>query len=91
MRQSEIRKLFASEEEMNYGSPVHQDSVFIIMWQSTKSGGTYTALRKSIRGKNKFLSGLRFLGVDLKEVQVIEQTKTWVPVPKSQMKGLIKQ
>jgi hypothetical protein len=85
MKDSEIMRLLADEieEEESYGSPVHQNTVFIIMWHSQKSGGTYTELRKSIRGKNRFLSGLNFLGVDLKEVQVIEQPKTWVPVPKT--------
>jgi hypothetical protein len=88
MKESEIMRILADEEEeYSYGSPVHQDKVFIIMWHSQKSGGTYTELRKSVRGKNRFLAGLNFLGVNLKEVQVIEQPKVWVPLPKSQLKG----
>lgn len=75
-----------TEEDENYGSPVHQDKVFIIMWQSSKSGGTYTELRKSLRGKNRFLKGLSFHGVDLREIQVIEQPKIWVPERKTKVK-----
>jgi hypothetical protein len=92
MKEAEIMRVLAEEEEedVSYGSPIHQDKVFIIMWHSTKSGGTYTELRKSIRGKNRFLAGLNFLGVNLKEVQVFEQTKTWVPTPKTKPKEKIK-
>ncbi len=78
-----MRKLADEPEEEFHGSPVHQDKVFIIMWQSSKSGGTYTELRKSIRGKNRFLEGLSFHGVDLNEVEVIETVKKWVPEKKS--------
>ncbi|OME54156.1 hypothetical protein BSK59_16260 [Paenibacillus odorifer] len=78
-----MRILAEETEDENYGSPVHQSMVYIIMWHSQRSGGTYTELRKSVRGKNRFLAGLNFHGVDLKEVQVIEQPKVWVPVPKT--------
>lgn len=88
MKETDIMRILAEEpEQESYGSPVHQDKVFIIMWCSSKSGGTYTELRKSVRGKNRFLSGLHSLGVDLREVQVFEQTKTWVPTPKTKHKG----
>lgn len=89
MKESEIMRVLAeqTEEDENYGAPVHQDKVFIIMWQSSKSGGTYTELRKSVRGKNRFLQGLSFLGVNLREVHVFEQVKTWVPQPKTKEKG----
>lgn len=88
MKESEIMRLLAEEtEELNYGAPVHQNNVFIIMWQSSKSGGTYTELRKSVKGKNRFLQGLRFYGVDLREVNVIEVEKTWVPEKKTKTKN----
>lgn len=90
MKESEIMKRLADEpEEETHGSPVHQDKVFIIMWQSSKSGGTYTELRKSIRGKNRFLEGLSFLGVDLNEVDVIETPKKWVPEKKAKKKDKV--
>lgn len=81
-----MRKLAEEPEEESQGSPIHQDKVFIIMWKSSRSGGTYTELRKSIRGKNRFLIGLEILGVDLSEVYVIEQPKQWVPVKQSKQK-----
>lgn len=87
MKESEIMRLLAEEEEENYGAPIHQDKVFIIMWQSSKSGGTYTELRKSVRGKNRFLQGLSFYGVDLREVNIIEVPKTWVPEKKTKDKN----
>lgn len=88
MKESDIMRVLAEEaEDESHGSPVHQNMVYIIMWHSSKSGGTYTELRKSVRGKNRFLSGLNYLGVDLKEVQVIEQPKVWVPVPKTKPKN----
>lgn len=92
MKESEIMKLLANqnEDDISYGSPVHQSEVFIIMWQSRKSGGTYTELRKSIRGKNKFLKGLHHFGVDLNEVKVIPQPKSWIPENKSRKKTLEK-
>jgi hypothetical protein len=93
MKEADIMRILAEQSEDEaigyYGSPVHHDKVYIIMWHSQKSGGTYTELRKSIRGKNKFIAGLNMMGVDLREVQVIEQPKVWVPVPKSQMKSQI--
>ncbi len=89
MRESDIMDILAKEkeeEETSYGSPLHQEKVYIIMWQSSKSGGTYTELRKSIRGKNRFLLGLRMMGVDLDEVQVFEQDKKWIPPRKTKPK-----
>lgn len=86
----ELEKLLLEDKEdevIGHGAPVHQDKVFLIMWQSSKSGGTYTALRKSIRGRNRFLSGMRRIGMDMSNVQVFEQTKTWVPTPKAK-KGI---
>lgn len=84
MREHEIMRILAQEveQDVSFGAPVHQDRVFIIMWESSKSGGTYTELRKSIRGKDKFLRGLHFFGVDLNEVRVIDVPKAWVPEPK---------
>lgn len=67
-------------------APVYQDTVFIIMWPSNRSGGTYSDLRKSEAGKNRFVETLEFMGVDISTVQVIEQTKPWVPTPKSKDK-----
>lgn len=70
------------DEDQDLAAPVHQDRLFLIMWQSSKSGGTYSMLRKSVQGKNNFLRGLSFMGVNLDEVIVVEQTKAWVPEKK---------
>lgn len=88
MNDLEVARLLREDDEdlTDYGSPVFQDRVFIIMWQSSRSGGTYTELRKSVRGRNRFLMGLKFLGVDLREVKVFEQTKSWIPERKSESK-----
>jgi hypothetical protein len=91
MKDAEIMRVLAEqrrieEQEISYGSPVFQDKVYIIMYQSSKSGGTYTELRKSERGKNRLLANLHFLGVDLHDVHVFEQVKTWVPEPKTKEK-----
>lgn len=88
MKENEIMRILAEEEEeLSYGSPLHQDKVFIIMWQSARSGGTYTELRKSVRGKNRFIAGLSRLGVDLSEVHVFEQQKAWIPQRKTKPKA----
>lgn len=88
MKERDIMRLLAEQPEgdTGYGSPLHHNTVFIIMWQSEKSGGTYTELRKSVRGKEKFLRGLHNFGVNLEEVHVIEQKKAWVPDKKSENK-----
>lgn len=72
------------EEERT--SPLFQEKIFLIMWKSNRSGGTYSQLRKSIEGKDRFLRSLAFLGVNLSEVTVVEQTKVWVPVRQTKPK-----
>jgi hypothetical protein len=72
-------------------APVHQDRVFVIMYPSNRSGGTYTELRKSIQGKNRFMSGLRFMGYDMSKVHVFEQNKIWVPEPKKNKKPKLRE
>lgn len=64
-------------------APKFQDTVFVIMWWSKKSGGTYSDIRKSEAGKDRFLRTLEYYGYDMSLVQVFEQTKPWVPEPKA--------
>lgn len=65
----------------------NQSSVFVIMWQSDKSGGTYTELRKTVEGKDKLLNTLEFIGVDLEKVVVTEQPRIWMPDVKKDRKN----
>ncbi|WAB24993.1 hypothetical protein M3_0042 [Lysinibacillus phage vB_LfM_LysYB1] len=65
----------------------NQSSVFIIMWQSDKSGGTYTELRKTVEGKDRLLDTLKFIGVDLEKVVVTEQPRIWMPDVKKDRKS----
>lgn len=73
--------------EIQYTAPVLQDTVYIIMWQSKRSGGTYTELRKSEQGKDRFLHALEWMGVDMSTVLVTRQSKPWVPVRKTRRKS----
>lgn len=56
-----------------------QDTAYIIMWKSPKSGGTYTELRRTDWGRDRLLRTLAFLGVDQKDIVVYEQKKVWAP------------
>lgn len=67
-------------------APAYQETVYIVMWQSNLSGGTYSALRKSVEGKDRLLRTLAFLGFNMSTVQVIEQEKPWVLVHKNERK-----
>lgn len=55
------------------------ESVFIIMFQSRVSGGTYTELRKTEAGKDRLVRTLVFMGYDEKDIIVTEQKKAWKP------------
>lgn len=61
-------------------SPLYQDDIFIIMWPSNRSGGTYSEIRKSEQGKDRFLQSLEFMGQNMSKVKVIKQAKPWVPI-----------
>lgn len=74
-------------ETTDFAAPVHQDRLFLIMWKSSRSGGTYSQLRKSVQGKNRFLFTLQMQGVNLDEVIVTEQFKAWIPQRKSKPAG----
>ena len=76
-------ELWGEEQTETLAAPVHQEKIFLIMWQSQKSGGTYSELRKSVQGKNRFLYTLQMMGVNLEDVIVTEQPKAWIPEKKS--------
>lgn len=63
-----------------------QDSVYIIMWRSEVSGGTYSALRKTEQGKDNFINTLYQNGVDPSQVIISEQKKKWSPNDKKKSK-----
>jgi hypothetical protein len=67
-----------------------QDTAYIIMWKSEKSGGTYTELRRTDWGRDRLLSTLRYLGVKEKNIVVFTKQKVFVPdrVKKKQQKKI---
>lgn len=65
------------------------EKVFIVMWQSEKTGCTYSDLRKTEEGKDKLVRTLIHFGY--KDIIIHEQTKAWMPPikTKSSKKGEI--
>lgn len=57
----------------------NQEVVYVIMWRSQKSGGTYTELRRTEQGRDRLLNTLKFMGVDPSQIVVTEQKKVWKP------------
>jgi hypothetical protein len=67
-------------------APAFQSDIFLIMWRSTRLGGTYSTVRKSRESMERFLHALDMMGFDMQNVQVSQQTKPWVPVRKTKPK-----
>lgn len=65
-------------------SPLFQGDVYIIMWRSEKSGGTYSIIRKSEEGMRRYVYALELIGYAKEEIKVFQQHKPWVPVKKSE-------
>jgi hypothetical protein len=57
----------------------NQETVYLVMWRSKKSGATLSELKKTDDGRDRLLRTLEYLGYDLDEVIVIEQDKAWKP------------
>jgi hypothetical protein len=74
------------EDVVERTSPLFQDTQFIIMWKSYRSGGTYSILRKSVEGKDRFIKTLDDMGINLESVTVTEVIKPWVPTRKTKPK-----
>jgi hypothetical protein len=49
------------------------------MWQSRKSGATYSDIRKTDSGLNRLLDTLKWLGYKKEEIVISEQNKVWLP------------
>lgn len=80
-----IPDILMSPEPGEKLAPVHQSTVYVIMWKSSRSNGTYSEIRKSWEGMRNFILTLDTLGFDLSLVTVFEQEKPWVPVRKSKV------
>lgn len=65
-------------------SPLYQDEVYLIMWRSEKSGGTYSIIRKSEEGMRRYVYALELIGWPKDQIKVITQNKPWVPIKKSE-------
>lgn len=68
------------------GSWRNQEVVYIVMYQSRKSGGTYTEVRRTPRGLARLLETLRILGYKKEEISITEQQKKWMPDPNIKLK-----
>jgi hypothetical protein len=56
-----------------------QDTIYIVMYQSKRSGGTYTELRKTEAGLNRLVETLVFMGYNREDIIITEQQKRWMP------------
>lgn len=65
-------------------SPLFQDEVYLIMWRSEKSGGTYSIIRKSEEGMRRYVYALELIGWPKEQIKVFPQNKPWVPLKKSE-------
>jgi len=57
----------------------NQETVYLVMWRSRRSGATLSELRKSEAGLNRLLQTLEYLGYDRDEIIVVEKEKAWKP------------
>lgn len=69
-------------------APAYQDTVYMVMQMSSRSGGTYSTVRRSKESLERFLDTLERHGADMSKVKVFEQSKPWVPIRKTKKKGL---
>lgn len=65
-------------------SPLYQDDVYVIMWRSERSGGTYSIIRKSEEGMRRYVYALELVGWPKDQIKVINQSKPWVPLKKAE-------
>lgn len=65
-------------------SPLFQEEVYVIMWRSEKSGGTYSIIRKSEEGMRRYVYALELIGWHKDEIKVFKQHKPWVPLKKTE-------
>lgn len=61
-------------------SPLFQEEVYLIMWRSERSGGTYSIIRKSREGMLRYVYALEMIGWPKDQIKVIPQHKPWVPL-----------
>jgi len=57
----------------------NQDTVFLVMWRSRKSGATLSELKKTEAGKNRLVATLLFLGYAYDDLIIVEKDKAWKP------------
>jgi hypothetical protein len=67
-----------------------QSVVYLVLWKSSKSGGTYSEIRRTPQGLNRLLRTLDFMGVDPETIHVIEQQKPYMP-PVKDKNGKLKE
>lgn len=66
----------------------NEDKVYLIMWQSRKTGATLSALKKSEFGKNNFVRTLQWMKVDPETIVVVEQERPYKYITASERKGM---
>lgn len=64
-------------------APLFQEEVYLIMWRSERSGGTYSIIRKSEEGMKRYVYALELIGWPKDQIKVIPQHKPWVPIKKA--------
>jgi hypothetical protein len=63
-----------------------QNTVYIVMYQSKRSGGTYTELRRTEAGLNLLIDTLLHMGYKKSDIEVTEKQKLWMPELKGDKK-----
>lgn len=69
-------------------APLFQQDVYVIMWRSDRSNGTYSIIRKSREGMLRYVYALEMIGWSKDQIKVINQHKPWVPERKTKEKDV---
>lgn len=80
MRDFDVPTFTPDEERI---SPLFQEEIFVIMWRSERSGGTYSIIRKSKEGMLRYVWYLETIGWPKDQIKVLANGKPWVPVRKT--------
>lgn len=83
MRDFDIPQFIPDDEKV---APMFQSEVYVIMWRSERSGGTYSIIRKSREGMLRYVYALEMVGWKKDQIKVLSQNKPWVPDRKTKEK-----
>lgn len=61
----------------------NENTIYLVMWKSPKTGTTLSDIKKSEHGKNNLVRTLLFIGIPEENIHVYEQEKVYKYVPKT--------